>query len=405
MNVKLLTLSMSGFVVILLGLLSLSSYAQTPDGQTPAVVKLSTNPKDYIRNIIFLCCAALLFVSSPANTAPFAYSVDRIEVTGNIFGSLVDEFDDGVVAPWEIQDGTVTESGGLLTFSGSGAYSESRADSPHNLVNDGAGNFTVTSTWLPVAPSLNESFGMIAETRPDPAVEDDDIEVGLVNLSAETASLLGLPAGLSVFFAHYASGEPILYPISSGDITGHILLEITFDDDTDLFSGGISLDDGDTFIRSFPAVASIYPVNYLTDFELGATRMVPVPVLFCEGFEPPLDQALSMKKKSKRAVPVKMILKDSEGTIVNDTMIAPPVVEVAYNSSTGSSIPGYDGDLLPAGLSDDGNEFRYDPYDSLWVINLGLKAYTASGEYTITAKPGDDSYLLEGCSQTITRNP
>ena len=129
------------------------------------------------------------------------------------------------------------------------------------------------------------------------------------------------------------------------------------------------------------------------------------PEITCEGFFPPFDQPLLLKKKSKRAIPVKMILLDGTTEITDLDLSAPPVVEVRVGDDTGSGIPGFDGDLLPPGLSDDGNEFRFDTDDMQWIINLGTKQYKGSLTYVVTAKSGDpSSYVIDpSCSQEFTR--
>jgi hypothetical protein len=81
----------------------------------------------------------------------------------------------------------------------------------------------------------------------------------------------------------------------------------------------------------------------------------------------------------------------------------PPIVEVKVLPHTGSSIPGWDGELLPPGLSDDGNEFRYDLESGKWTLNLGMKTYTASTTYMISVLAGDNSYAIEGCTESFTR--
>ncbi len=125
----------------------------------------------------------------------------------------------------------------------------------------------------------------------------------------------------------------------------------------------------------------------------------------CEGFFPPFDQPLLLKKKSKRAIPVKMILLDGATEITDLDLSSPPVVEVRVGEDTGAGIPDFDKELLPPGLSDDGNEFRYDTDDMQWIINLGTKQYKGSLTYVVTAKSGDpSSYVINpSCSQEFTR--
>lgn len=133
-------------------------------------------------------------------------------------------------------------------------------------------------------------------------------------------------------------------------------------------------------------------------------RLDDSEVLTCEGFFSPFDQPLSLKGNSKRAIPAKMVLRDAWGAEITDLdLSAPPVVQVMLGSDTGSAIPGFDGDLLPPGLADDGNEFRYDPVDQQWIINLATKQYTAIGTYTVSVVAGDGSYVVDNCSQTFER--
>lgn len=124
----------------------------------------------------------------------------------------------------------------------------------------------------------------------------------------------------------------------------------------------------------------------------------------CQGFLPPLDKPLTLKGKGKRAIPVKIVLSDLWGDIMTDAHIMPPVVQVSYQPVSGASIPGDEGELLPPGLSDDGNIFRYKPANEMWIINLVTKQFTSSGTYTVTVISGDNSYVIKGCSQKFTRN-
>jgi len=85
--------------------------------------------------------------------------------------------------------------------------------------------------------------------------------------------------------------------------------------------------------------------------------LILVPSFDCVGFFTPFDEPMAVKKKSMRALPLKFNLFDEFGEITD--LSPPPVVEVRVGDDTGSDISEYDGDLLPPGLSDDGNEFRY----------------------------------------------
>jgi hypothetical protein len=124
--------------------------------------------------------------------------------------------------------------------------------------------------------------------------------------------------------------------------------------------------------------------------------------VYCTGFLPPFDKPLTLKKNDKRAIPVKMVLRDIYGNIVTDQDIEAPVVVVFLDGNSATDSSGYEADLLPPGLSDDGNTFRYDPDSKMWILNLATKQFTAAGTYTVKVKVG--GYYLD-CTGTFTRNP
>ena len=140
--------------------------------------------------------------------------------------------------------------------------------------------------------------------------------------------------------------------------------------------------------------------NWLIDATCDLT--IGVAPFACVGFYVPFDTPMIVTQKSKRALPLKFNLFDEYGNEITD-LSPPPVVEVKVLPHTGSSIPGWDGEMLPPGLSDDGNEFRYDLESGKWVLNLGMKTYTASTTYMISVVAGDSSYAIEGCTESFTR--
>jgi len=140
--------------------------------------------------------------------------------------------------------------------------------------------------------------------------------------------------------------------------------------------------------------------NWLVDDTCDLT--IDASPFTCVGFYVPFDVPMMVATKSKRALPLKFNLFDEYGNEVTD-LSPPPVVEVKVLPHTGSSIPGWDGELLPPGLSDDGNEFRYDLESGKWILNLGMKTYTASTTYMISVVAGDSSYAIDGCTQSFTR--
>lgn len=140
--------------------------------------------------------------------------------------------------------------------------------------------------------------------------------------------------------------------------------------------------------------------NWLIDAFCDLT--IEASPLTCVGFYVPFNEPMIVTNKSKRALPLKFNLFDEYGNEVTD-LSPPPVVEVKVLPHTGSSIPGWDGELLPPGLSDDGNEFRYDLDSGQWILNLGMKTYTASTTYMISVLAGDSSYVIDGCTESFTR--
>lgn len=142
------------------------------------------------------------------------------------------------------------------------------------------------------------------------------------------------------------------------------------------------------------------------DGDVGAP-IVPTPIYSCIGdmFEPPFSQSISLKNKVKKAIPVKMSLVGANGNLIAETDISsPPVINVFYRPGVGID-NNNDSDLVPSGLSDDGNEFRFEyPY---WVLNLATKQFSSAGTYEVTAVPGDESYLIDAssCAGEFVRLP
>ena len=141
------------------------------------------------------------------------------------------------------------------------------------------------------------------------------------------------------------------------------------------------------------------------------TLVSPVPILTCTGFMPPFDAPLSIKKKSKRTIPVDMMLRDEDGDIVTDgDIVAPPVINVAFQGAATGDVPPVSNELMSVGSANDGNMFRFDTDSQQWIYNLGTRYFAAPGVYLVTVQSGDTAeYQITSadgnCAQTFERLP
>jgi hypothetical protein len=194
-----------------------------------------------------------------------------ILLLGNVPGFAEDEFDDGIMAPWVIDDPTAIESGGVVTLSNPGdidtfldgnyliTEEESEIRFEDNLgVEDGAGDFLSLSEWLPIVPAQNQLYAM--RIHMDRPLDEDlgSINIGIVNVGPLMGDAHGVPAGLSIFFEENLEASEIenrqIFPVEAEDITDSILFSLYFDDSTDLFTGGFSLDGGAMFQSPFAPI-------------------------------------------------------------------------------------------------------------------------------------------------------
>jgi len=239
---------------------------------------------------IVVALSSLLLMAGQVQAMPsYSFSVDRFEVTGQV--AKVDEFNDGVLVPdWVSVNPTVTESGSVVTLSSPGgiiAPNEQETElvtvftSPFTVL-DGSGDFAGTSTWVSGLPGVNLSFEMtVNHNVPDGGggFDDEFFSIGFTNLDPATAASLGAPAGPMVFFARELGGDfidPQVLPIDPANVTGNILLQLSFDDAANQFSGAFSLDGGTSFETFFTPLS---PSQGQTDYQwaLMAGAMVPEP--------------------------------------------------------------------------------------------------------------------------------
>ena len=245
---------------------------------------------------------AVLFLTTGLEAAPSAYtfSLDRFHISGNLPGDATDEFDDGVVAPWSIDNGTVIESGGLLRLTNPGdidtypmgGYLVTTEESEASLsgagfhIEDGAGDFVATSTWVTGAPLLNQLFLMECDNKLTPSGQHS-VQIAVHNIDPSVASAVPgfqWPGGLSVSFLDDVGDTAVGFqsvPISPADITGDILLSLSFNDTTNQFTGAFSLNGGSTFQHPFAPIYTDLQPGVFQDWELTGisydVQAVPAP--------------------------------------------------------------------------------------------------------------------------------
>lgn len=130
---------------------------------------------------------------------------------------------------------------------------------------------------------------------------------------------------------------------------------------------------------------------------LSANCLSPLVVYTCDGFDPPMDKTVSVKKKN-RVLPLKMVCTDSAGNELTDADIDPPIVQVVKTASSEAATIG-DEDLLSAGQGDTGNEFTYD--GNFWQFNISTKNFTGTGTYEISVAPGGSDILVGSPTATF----
>jgi len=109
----------------------------------------------------------------------------------------------------------------------------------------------------------------------------------------------------------------------------------------------------------------------------------------CLGFEPPMDGG-PVTVQGNRALPLKAQLFDADGFAVTDLdIVAPPVIQVLFDTGMGGDPVDVTGDALPAGQGTEGNQFEFGV--DKWQFNLKTTNLTAEGTYTITMISGDES--------------
>ncbi len=248
----------------------------------------------HLLNITILSVSALLATTAKVDAAPYSFSLDSFSMTGNMPGSFSDDFNGSSLgADWEEYDPTVEVTGGQVVLHNPGTLGGatlgsinissqmSYIGSQYPLVmEDGKGDFSGTSTWAATIPGMNQFFGMHVSIDGT----DEDIGVGIYNFSSDVAGFFGTAPGLAVFVMRVndvSVGDFALqsYSIDPADITGSILMRLSFDDDNNMFTGEFSLNGSGSYLSPFLAVVPTSLGTGLT-WSLGGESwdVTPVPI-------------------------------------------------------------------------------------------------------------------------------
>src|SRR5262245_36003105 len=234
---------------------------------------------------------AAVLLASPvrASHTVFRATVDRFEAVGNHFGAgVVDEFDDGTISPgWVALLGrlgtSIVETGGVLVLQNPGVdislvpglalditNGENMTD-----VDNGAGDFTLTSYWpLPLpAPGVSIHFELYG-------LGGGGIESSGMILTNLGASGLSISANETLLQG--ASGTPQSYAVTvdPSSASGALVLRLAFDDTADELTCSFSLDGGASFQSPFPplhAFQAVPDAAILLGANTGETTTPPPP--------------------------------------------------------------------------------------------------------------------------------
>ena len=229
-----------------------------------------------------------LFVTiDQASAAPYAFSLDSISVTGQF--NFVDEFSgNSLSSDWEVTEGSVVVANDFATLSNPGSiFSDSingvsviQEDSFFQStfsMQDGGGSFETTAIWQEGAPGLGELFGLSIFDDPTPG-DRRGVEITVGNFDAKITDALGLPAGPGIFFG--TTTDPVVGATSiPSETTGPIMLRLSFDDSSNLFTGSYNLDGA--WVDFSPV--SLMPGgtgNFQLGLDGGYVQVVPIPAAF-----------------------------------------------------------------------------------------------------------------------------
>lgn len=127
---------------------------------------------------------------------------------------------------------------------------------------------------------LNQMYGMTLESYW--ATDRDYVSIWIAHLDDDMAGLFGTTAGLYVSFTRSVGDIENTVAqnvaIDPADITGDVLLRMSYDDAADELSAAFSLDGGTTFQAPFASVASDLKMDDSSEWYLDAQELqIPEP--------------------------------------------------------------------------------------------------------------------------------
>jgi hypothetical protein len=214
---------------------------------------------------------------SLATHTTFEYRAERFEVSGNLPGFIADEFDDGIVSPWTPRFGTIYEENGHMVLTDPGVHSifpgapniildRSDVDAPATYnVQDGFGDFTAISEWLPVIPDLPGGLYGTMMMNPLSPTTVETISLHVLNISQAIVdeSPHGGVAGLQIaqsrlVFETGGNTGTVTYQenhlFDPVDLTGNVVMRLSFNDSNNQMTQSFSLDGGSTFHSPFTPI-------------------------------------------------------------------------------------------------------------------------------------------------------
>lgn len=153
---------------------------------------------------------------------------------------------------------------------------------------------------------------------------------------------------------------------------------------------------GNSFAYDSTAVPPADPWTPDAASNLGIRASVRlVPAVACQGFLPPFNRTLTLKKGG-RTIPLKALLFDDAGApVTRGLLTALPAVQLLYSPGAGAEPVDMTSAVAPAGRSNKGQAFRSSRGDT-WIYNLKTKKNLPPGTYTVQIGSGDGTeYVVE----------